>query len=151
MKSYQISELEKVTWPFDWMWLVKVMSRTDIWLDFKLRIRTNSELLLQKIEIIAKKRQSSGVTFWPRPWRYMLCLRKKINVKKMLFKVKRNRKTKRKKNKDPSIVVQETSPNMTMKWSLQLLLFSWLQNNYCEYIFDFFKSSFVFKLVNSND
>ena len=29
----------------------------------------------------------------------MLCLRKKINVKKMLFKVKRNRKTKRKKEK----------------------------------------------------
>ena len=66
---YQTSELEKVTWPFDWIWLVSVMSRTDIWLVVKLRVRTNSELLEQKIEIIAKKRQSSGVTFWPRPWR----------------------------------------------------------------------------------
>ena len=69
MKSYQTSELEKVTWPFDWIWLVSVMSRTDIWLVVKLRVRTNSELLEQKIEIIAKKSQSSGVTFWPRPWR----------------------------------------------------------------------------------
>ena len=43
------------------------MSRTDIWLVVKLRVRTNSELLEQKIEIIAKKSQSSGVTFWPRP------------------------------------------------------------------------------------
>ena len=68
MKSYQTSELEKVTWPFDWIWLVSVMSRTDIWLVVKLRVRTNSELLELRLGSLPK---NANQVEWPfdQPWR----------------------------------------------------------------------------------
>ena len=92
------------------------MSRTDIWLDVKMRVRTNSELLEQKLRSLPK---NANQVEWPFDRDLGDAMfTEEDKCKKDAFQGEKKSKNKeKKKNKNPSIVWSRRGVQLLWPWN----------------------------------